>query len=113
MEPPYLFNQGTVNGYKNNFNIYCIGKRFIIHLLHYIFVVNTDKIGDEGSYIELDSLEEYPVVLIHANIIQHTGKRVAVSGFTDYIVTLIMLNVVHSANAYDCEYSGDTYAVII
>ena len=44
---------------------------------------------------------------------QNPVKRVSVSGFTDDLGNPIVLNVIHDTIAHECEYSGDTYVMII
>ena len=49
----------------------------------------------------------------HAHILRNTGTHVNVSGFTDQLGAPIKVPIVDAAMFYDCEYSGESYAVII
>ena len=49
----------------------------------------------------------------YARIIHITVKLVSVSGFTNDLGKPIMVEVLHAAVAYKCEYVGETYIMII
>ena len=67
----------------------------------------------EVSAIDLDSHADSPVVRKHAHILRKTGRRVKVSGFTDQLGEPIHVDVVDAAMVYDCEFSGDSFVMII
>lgn len=75
----------------------------------------TSDHSNEGveTRTELDSHADSPCVGRNAKIIEHTGKRVNVSGFTDSLGKRKSIPVVHAAVAYDDEYTGKTYILII
>ena len=67
----------------------------------------------EATAIELDSHADSPVVGRHAHIHRHTGTTVKVSGFTDALGSALTVPIVDAMYCYDCEYSGETYLMII
>ena len=85
---------------------------FAEHLYHKVSVIETDT-DNEGSAIELDSHADSPVVGRHAHVIRYTGNEVNVSGFSDELGKPLTAEIVDAALCYDCEYTGETYLMII
>ena len=75
--------------------------------------VSVSVLKNEDSKVELDSNVDSPVIGENAYILEHTGKKVSVSGFTDALGKSLVVDVVHAAVAYDCDTSGKTYLVIL
>ena len=71
------------------------------------------ELEDEGSALELDSHADSPVVGKYARILERTDKKVSVSGFSDELGKPIKVEVVNAAVAYDCEYTGNSYIIVI
>ena len=91
-----------------------ISAEFSTHILHKIKGSITSNEGEnEISAIELDSHADSPAVGKHAHILRRTGRRVKVSGFTDQLGDPIPVDVVDAAMVYDCEFSGNSYLMII
>ena len=68
----------------------------------------------EGQFIlEMDSHADSPVVGKQARILEYTGKKVSVSGFTDAIGKPMLVDVINTLVAYDCDQSGKTYLLLI
>ena len=89
----------------------CISSAFSAHILYRIAQATSED-GD-SSAIELDSHADSPVVGKNSFILRRTGKQVNVSGFTDRLGSAIPVDVVDAAVAYDCNYTGNTYIMII
>ena len=75
--------------------------------------VTSDDLKDDVSTIELDLHADSPVVGKHTQILRRTGRRVKVSGFTDQLGDPIPVDVVDAAMMYNCEYSGNSYLMVI
>ena len=89
----------------------CISSAFSAHILHRIAQASTSNVGI--SAIELDSYADSPVVEMNASIIRRTSKQVKVSGFTDRLGSAIPVDVLDAAVVYYCEYTGNSYTMII
>ena len=63
--------------------------------------------------LEMDSHADSPVVGNQAHVIENTGRKVSVSGFTDALGKPMLVDVVHALVAYDCNLSGKTYLLLI
>ena len=57
---------------------------------------------DDASTVEFDSHTGSPVIGANAYTLEHTGKNVSVSGFTNALGKSLLVNVVHAVVAYDC-----------
>ena len=68
---------------------------------------------DTLTTIELDSHADSAVVGGGCRIIERTGRRVHVSGFTDRLGKPMSVDVVHAGIMYDCESTGSKYLFII
>ena len=62
---------------------------------------------------ELDSHADSPVVGKYAWILEDTGQRATVSGFTSNLGKPLTVPVVNAAVAYDCEFSGETCILVL
>ena len=62
---------------------------------------------------ELDSHADSPVVGKYCKVLESTGRRATVSGFTTDLGKPMSVPVVNAAVAYDCEYTGKTYIMTI
>ena len=67
----------------------------------------------ESSKVELDSHADSPVVGDNAHILEYTGKKVSVVGFTDALGKSLLVDVVHAAVVYDCATTGQSFLIII
>ena len=65
------------------------------------------------STIELDSHADSAVVGGGCRIIERTGKKVHVSGFTDRLGKPMSVDVVHAGVMYDCDNTGHKYLCLI
>ena len=65
------------------------------------------------SATELDSHADSPVVGKYATVLEESGKRVHVSGFTKSLGNPLSVPVVTAAVAYDCDITGDTHILVI
>ena len=77
---------------------------------------NTDNVDinyDTTSATELDSHADSPVVGKYAHILEYTSKNAKVSRFTSELGKPIEVPIVTAAIAYDCEYTGSTYIMVI
>ena len=74
---------------------------------------STDNPLHTTSALELDSHADFPVVGKHCFILKRTGRQVNVSGFTDQLGAPIKVDVVDAAVAYDCEYTGKTFMLLL
>ena len=108
MVPPLL------NGHKGRDPlsnvISAVAGRFASVIHHKVRVSATKVVG---STVELDSHADSPVVGEDAFILERTGRKVSVSGFTDALGQSLLVDVVHAAIAYDCDVSGTTYLMIV
>ena len=68
---------------------------------------------NEISALEVNSHTNSPVVGKYANIIQHTGQEVKVSGFTNELGDAIPVEIVDATVVYDCEYTGLSHIMVI
>ena len=98
-------------------NLHCVSASFSAHLLQRIAstisTASADDTSDEVSALELDSHADSPVVGKHSLILRRTGKQVKVSGFTDQLGAPIKVDVVDAVVAYDCEYTGKTFMLVL
>ena len=62
---------------------------------------------------ELDSHANSPVVGRFCRILEKTGRKATVSGFTSDLGKPITVPVDNAAVAYDCEFTGRTYVMTI
>eukprot|EP00956_Cyclotella_meneghiniana_P022884 scaffold43789_cov35-Cyclotella_meneghiniana.AAC.2 len=69
--------------------------------------------GGEESTTELDSHANMVVVGKNATIISRTGKYADVHAFSDECDHLSQIPIVDVAFAYDCQYSGKTFLLIV
>eukprot|EP00956_Cyclotella_meneghiniana_P018591 scaffold31024_cov85-Cyclotella_meneghiniana.AAC.2 len=69
--------------------------------------------GGEESTTELDSHANMVVVGKNATIISRTGKYADVHAFSDECDHLSQIPIVDVALAYDCQYSGKTFLLIV
>lgn len=65
------------------------------------------------SAIELDSHADSAVVGRSARVLERTGRKVSVSGFTDGLGKPMLVEVVHACVLYDDEMDGRKYLCII
>ena len=65
------------------------------------------------SAIELDSHADSPVEGRFAKVLEDTGRKVQVSGFTSELAKPVSVPTVHPVVAYDCEYTGKTHILVI
>ena len=63
--------------------------------------------------VELDSHADSAVVGKTSRILERTGRRASVSGFTDSLGKAISVEIVHACVIYDCDKSGRSYLLII
>ena len=68
---------------------------------------------DTHSTIELDSHADSAVVDNGCRVIERTGRKVNVSGFTDGLGKPMNVEVVHAGVIYDCESTGNKYLFLI
>ena len=101
-----------------------ISTKFDTYLKIRIFKQDHKKVASSKSTIrikdfetvtatELDSHADSPVVRKYSSILEHTGKTINVSGFSDELEASIPVPVVHVAVAYDCEKTGEIYIMVI
>ena len=89
-----------------------ISSRFQSYL--HMRIGSVESVDDQQvSAIELDSHADSPVVGRFAKVLEDTGRKVQVSGFTSELGKPISVPVVHAAVAYDCEYTGKTHILVI
>ena len=65
------------------------------------------------SATELDSHADSPVAGKHAHILETSNQYALVSGFTSELGKPLRVSVVTAAIAYECEYTGETYIMVI
>ena len=63
--------------------------------------------------MELDSHADSPVVGCGAHVLEYTGRKVTVSGFTDALGEPMLVDVVHALITYDCPTTGNSYPMMI
>ena len=68
---------------------------------------------DQPSAIELDSHADAPVVGSSATILERTGRKVSVSGFTDRLGKPLDVEVVHACVVYECDITGKIFILVI
>ena len=71
---------------------------------HRVAITNVNNYGT--LKLELDSHADSPVVGNGAHVLEHTGKKVSVSGFTDELGKPMLVDVVHAVITYDCAQTG-------
>ena len=103
------------SGGHDQVSMLTISKRFEHHLRFKVSASSTlsDDSESKSSTLELDSHADSPVLGRHARILERTGRKVSVSGFSDEIGKPILLDVVHGALVYDCPFTGDSILIII
>lgn len=65
------------------------------------------------SATELDSHADSPVVGIHSRILEDTGRRAKVSGFTSDLGKPISVKVVNAAILYECDKTGKVEVLVL
>ena len=65
------------------------------------------------SKVEMDSHADSPTAGANSHTIEHTGKKVSVSGFTDELGTALSVGIVHVAVVYDCNVTGNSYLLVL
>ena len=78
---------------------------------HRVAITNVNNYGT--LKLELDSHADSPVVGNGAHVLEHTGKKVSVSGFTDELGKPMLVDVVHAVITYDCAQTGMSYPMLI
>ena len=63
--------------------------------------------------LEMDSHADSPVVGNHAHVLEYTGRKVSVSGFTDALGKPMLVEVVHALIVYDCDTTGKSHLLMI
>jgi len=80
---------------------------------HYICASSNHEDTTTLSTTELDSHADSPVVGKYCKILELTGTMVKVSEFTSDLGKSLEVPVVNAAVAYDCDYTGSTYILVI
>jgi len=78
-----------------------------------VSAVLKDNEDDIVSATELDSNADSPVVGKYVRILEDTGRKASVSGFTSELGKPMSVPVVNAAIAYDCGFTGDTKILVI
>lgn len=81
--------------------------------MHQISAASAKSEENISSAIELDSHADSAVVGRSSSIIERTGHRASVSGFTDSLGKALSVEIVHACVIYDCEKSGKSYLLVI
>ena len=68
---------------------------------------------EKTTATELDSHADSPVVGQYSKILEDTGRKATVSGFTNDLGKPMTVPVVNAAVTHDCEVTGRTYILII
>ena len=74
---------------------------------------DTDDVHSKELRTELDSHANIVVVGRNTTIINDTGRTVEVSPFTPDYSSLQNVPVVDAAIGYDCEYTGESYLLVV
>lgn len=96
-----------------------VGSTFSGYLLtrfqHHISSTETASLGSYNtvSATELDSHADSPVVGKFCQVLEDTGRKARVSGFTSELGKPLVVKVVNAAIAYDCEHTGKTYILVV
>ena len=69
--------------------------------------------NDEISATELDSHDDYPLVWRYLSVLEDTWRKAKFIGFTSELGKPMTVPFVTSAVAYDSEYTGKTYILVI
>ena len=82
---------------------------------HRVSITNVDDYDESDNTIrlELDSHADSPAVGRGAHVLEYTGRKVTVSGFTDALGEPMSVDVVHAVITYDCPISGSSYPMLI
>ena len=75
--------------------------------------VRFDFDPDKTTATELDSHADSPVVGRYCKILEDTGRKATVSGFTSELGKPMTVPVVNAAVAYDCDITGRTLILVI
>ena len=73
--------------------------------------VNFDE--SKVTETELDSHADSPVIGQYAKILEYTGRKAKVSGFTSSLGKPLTVPVVNAVVAYDCDITGETKILVI
>ena len=73
---------------------------------HRVSVTANDPVMPQFT-LELDSHADSPVVGRQAHVLEYTGKKVSVSGFTDALGKPMLVDVVNALITYDCYQTGN------
>ena len=84
---------------------------FATHLIHKLS--NQNMNDDKITVTELDSHADYPVVGKHAKILESSSRTAMVSGFTTELGKPLRVPIVTAAIAYEDEYTGKVYTLVI
>ena len=81
--------------------------------MHIIVTAKSIEENEVYADVELDSHADSAVVCQTAQIIERTGKRSFVTGFTDSLGNALLVEIVHACVLYDCERSRKSYLLVI
>ena len=88
----------------------------LAHIInHRVSISGVDDGGGKNDFIrlELDSHADSLVVGRGAHVLEYTGRKVTVSGFTDVLGEPMLVDVVHVLITYDCPVTGNSYPMMI
>ena len=85
--------------------------RFSDHVI--ATTVTTEIDCQHVSATELDSHADSPVVGKYSTILEDTGRKASVSGFTSELGEPMLVPVVQAAVTYECEYSGNIHILVL
>ena len=74
----------------------------------------TYQVGNERILAtELDSHADSPMVGSYSTVLEYTGRKANVTGFTEDLRRPMTVPVVNAALAYDCDITGETRILVV
>ena len=92
---------------SSTFSRYLVGR-----VKHQVAAINQDKYETVAA-TELDSHADSPVVGRYCTVLEDTGRKARVSGFTSELGKPLVVKVVNAAVIYDCEHTGESYVLVL
>ena len=84
-----------------------------MNIFHRIAAAKNTTADVTYAAVELDSHADSAVVGRTARILERTGRKASVSGFTNSLGKALSVEIVHACVMYDCDKSGKSYLLII
>ena len=98
---------------NNNMAFIDVSPELCLNIMHRIAAAQITSEETVYAAVELDSHADSAVVGRTARILERTGRKASVTGFTDSLGKALSVEIVHACVMYDCSQSGKSYLIVI